>query len=68
MKTTWNKNVNSRYFVGIFGINLLSPISQSDFMIMCWTIFGGIHVSDIEKDIEFTDLLIKKDVQLSLHE
>ena len=28
----------------------------------------GIHVSDIEKDIEFTDLLIKKDVQLSLHE
>ena len=28
----------------------------------------GMHVSDIEQDIEFTDLLIKKDVQLSLHE
>ena len=27
----------------------------------------GIHVSDIEKDIGFTDLLIKKGVQLSLH-
>ena len=36
-------------------------------MILCH-IFGGITVSDIERDIEFTDLLIKKDVQLSLHE